>query len=237
MSSASSKTDRQTDSSSQPASQPGRQAGKKETNKKTKKENRDKQRERERHPRDKRRQSLWHQKPTKAEQHGLTSHATVTDSVVHRALRLPRFPRFTKCCACHEICTSRFTSCSPASAFRNRKRYAQDGKTKLATHFFQESDQATLSKVPCTCHEIRAHQRPSHSPKGCVGTKSAHRSRNGFDLLHLPRKVNLSATKGMRIPLCLPATKSDHQVQKCARHARHRNESPVKERLQRSREA
>ena len=105
--------------------------------------------------------------------------------------------RFTKCCACHEICTSRFTKCCACHKIWSTKYCACHEICK----------QATCPKVTihCTCHGIRAPRRSRSYPK-CWGCHelSAFRSRTARSLAPVTKKLSLELIQSTRFPLCLP---------------------------------
>ena len=72
--------------------------------------------------------------------------------------------RFTEPCACHEICTSRFTWRSPASAFRNKQLFQRQHRSRCQNAAFaryppnSENEPHVQSSwfIYCICHEIKA---------------------------------------------------------------------------------
>ena len=110
--------------------------------------------------------------------------------------------RFTKCCACHEICTSRVTECCA---------------TKSANEPHVQKSRFT---APVTKSELLDDHH--HVQNAAPATKTAFRSKTAPIPCTCHEKSTLDPPKH-EVSLA-PATKSDHHVQKCARH---HNESAV----------
>ena len=113
--------------------------------------------------------------------------------------------RFTKCCACHEICTHKV---------RRLPRNLHFEVHKVSTPRFTKC---------CTCHEICTSRITKSalrgSPSAAPATKTAFRTNTP----PIPCTCHEKSTLEHEVSLA-PATKSDHHVRKCAQ--RH-NESAV----------
>ena len=94
----------------------------------------------------------------------------------------------------------------------------QRQKAAFARYFPKCRKQNTCPKFTthCTCHEIRACQRPPPSPKICHEI-CASKQKNGSDILHLLRKVGLRPPKHKVAPLHLPR-KMTTKPEQCAAH-------------------
>ena len=128
---------------------------------------------------------------------------------VHKVLHLSQNLHF-KYCACHEIRTSRSTkygACHEICTSRSTKY--------CACHNFRKRATCPKVTIHCACHEIRTCRRPP-CPKYCACHKICTSTSNCSDLLNLSQKVDFRPPKP-EVSLA-PATKSDRQVPKCARH-------------------
>ena len=112
--------------------------------------------------------------------------------------------RPTKHCTCHEIiCTSRFTSRSPAKAIDSQQEHFQKNIINAKTELSLE-----------TCSENEPHVQKSRLTE--PPTKSTHRRKTALISCachEMSRKVDFGPPNSRA-----PATKSDHQVRKCAQH-------------------
>ena len=113
--------------------------------------------------------------------------------------------------------TAPATKFAPHATSRSTKHFACHDFWKRTT-----CPKVTIHSNSLTCHEIRACLRPPY-PKHCACHKYVYTSTSTCsDFPRLSRKADFSPPQ--HEASLAPATKGDHQVQKCARH--HKESAP-----------